>query len=145
MEKKVENHGRLRQVLADNLLAQRHKLGLSQEAFADMAGLHRTYIGHIENCRQAVSVDNIERLADALSIPAHVLLTPIELAPGARQRRIGEGSTRLISQPGLPPSTKKVAKGVVDSEKPPTASKTAPKPSRAPAATKRTGKAEKAL
>jgi len=44
----------------------RKKLGISQEALADLAGLHRTYVGSIERGERNVSIDNIERLARAL-------------------------------------------------------------------------------
>jgi len=51
----------------------RIKQGLSQEAFADIAGLHRTYVGSIERGEQNVSIDNIQRLAKALKISLNVL------------------------------------------------------------------------
>jgi transcriptional regulator with XRE-family HTH domain len=47
---------------------------LSQEALADLAGLHRTYVGSIERAERNVSLDNIERLAMALKIAAADLI-----------------------------------------------------------------------
>lgn len=46
----------------------RTEKGLSQEAFADAVGLHRTYIGAIERGEQNVSIDNIARIAKALKV-----------------------------------------------------------------------------
>lgn len=42
--------------------------GHSQESLADLAGLHRTYVGSIERGEQNVSIDNIARLARVLKI-----------------------------------------------------------------------------
>ena len=42
---------------------------ISQEDFADMCGLHRTYISDIELGKRNVSLENIERIATALNIP----------------------------------------------------------------------------
>lgn len=47
----------------------RKKLGVSQEEFADMCGLHRTYMGGIERGERNVSLINIQRIARALKIP----------------------------------------------------------------------------
>ena len=54
---------------AENLRAIRIKQGLSQEDLAELADLHRTYIGSIERGERKVSVDNMEAIADALRVP----------------------------------------------------------------------------
>jgi transcriptional regulator with XRE-family HTH domain len=46
----------------------RQSKNLSQEAFADRCGLHRTYIGAIERGERNVSLENIERIAKAFGI-----------------------------------------------------------------------------
>ena len=44
-----------------------------QEAFAEKGGLHRTYISAIECCRRSISLENIQRIADALKIETYKL------------------------------------------------------------------------
>ena len=51
------------------LRQRRQKLGVSQEAFADMCELDRTYIGGIERGERNVALVNIEKIAKALKIP----------------------------------------------------------------------------
>jgi transcriptional regulator with XRE-family HTH domain len=51
------------------LRRRRQKLGVSQEAFADMCQLDRTYIGGIERGERNVALVNIEKIASALQIP----------------------------------------------------------------------------
>lgn len=41
---------------------------ISQESFADMCGLHRTYISDIELGKRNVSLENIDRMSHALNI-----------------------------------------------------------------------------
>ena len=53
--------------------AYRKEKNLSQEKFAELCGLHRTYIGDIERYRRNVSIDNIQKIAAALGISAHLL------------------------------------------------------------------------
>ncbi len=45
-----------------------HMLGVSQEGFADLCGLDRTYVGGIERGERNVALVNIEKLAKALKI-----------------------------------------------------------------------------
>lgn len=66
MRKRENSQPTARQRLAFNVRALRKKVGLSQEVLADMASLHRTYVGGIERGERNVSIDNIERLAQAL-------------------------------------------------------------------------------
>jgi len=54
----------------------REELRLSQELLAEMAGLHRTYIGQVERGERNISIDNMERLADAVNLPLWEMLRP---------------------------------------------------------------------
>jgi len=47
---------------------ERGKLGLSQEELASRASVHRTYIGMIERAEKNITLENIEKIAKALSI-----------------------------------------------------------------------------
>ena len=53
---------------------RRHKLEVSQEEFADMCDLDRTYIGGIERGERNVSLVNIEKIAKALKVSLRELL-----------------------------------------------------------------------
>ena len=63
-----------RNIFARKLKAFRVKKGLSQEELADMAGLHRTYVGSVERGERNISIDNMELLARALNIKIMDLL-----------------------------------------------------------------------
>jgi transcriptional regulator with XRE-family HTH domain len=65
-----------RERLARHLRRLRGERGLSQEALADLAALHRTYVGSIERRERNVSLDNVERLAAALGVDICDLLAP---------------------------------------------------------------------
>ena len=65
---------RLRKAFAANLKRARATKGFSQEELADRAKLDRTYISALERCVYAVSLDVLERLADALTLPPSDLL-----------------------------------------------------------------------
>ena len=60
-------------VFGTNLKKYRTELGLSQEAFADKCGMHSTYISAIECYRRSISLENIQRIADALEIETYKL------------------------------------------------------------------------
>ena len=60
----------LRQVFGSNLERLRRERGLSQEDLAHAAGLERSYVGKLENARYSASLDTIEKLSQALGVPA---------------------------------------------------------------------------
>jgi CheY-like chemotaxis protein len=55
----------------------RNKLGFSQEKLAERSGLHRTYISDIERGTRNVSLESIEKLADALDLPLVTLFADV--------------------------------------------------------------------
>lgn len=61
-------------VFGTNLRYYRTKLNLSQEKIAELSGLHRTYISSVERFQRNISIENIQRIATALNIPAYKLL-----------------------------------------------------------------------
>lgn len=66
----------LQLVLAENLRRLRAERGLSQEAFALVSGIHRTYIGGIERGERNVTLDTLARIAKAFDMEAADLLRP---------------------------------------------------------------------
>lgn len=60
-------------VFSSNLRKYRTSLGLSQEAFAEKAGLHRTYISAVERGKRSISLDNIQKISDALGVETYLL------------------------------------------------------------------------
>lgn len=53
--------------------------GISQEAFADLCNLHRTYISDIELGKRNVSLENICKIANALNMKVSELFAEVEL------------------------------------------------------------------
>lgn len=53
---------------------ERLALGLSQEDLASRAHVHRTYIGMIERAEKNITLENIEKIAKALSISLDKLM-----------------------------------------------------------------------
>lgn len=60
-------------VFGSNVRKYRMRRNLSQEKFAELCGLHRTYISDIECFRRSISLDNIQKIADALEIDTYKL------------------------------------------------------------------------
>lgn len=65
--------GDLQRRLGRNLRTLRKAKGLSQEAFADVLAIHRTYMGGLERGERNVTLKTVERIAAALEVD------PVEL------------------------------------------------------------------
>lgn len=69
-------------VFGTNLKKYRTAMGISQEAFADKCGLHRTYISAVECYRRSISLENVQRIADTLEIETYKLFIEEETING---------------------------------------------------------------
>jgi transcriptional regulator with XRE-family HTH domain len=65
----------LQRTLGKNLRAFREAEGVSQEAFADVLGVHRTYMGALERGERNVSLKSVEKIAGKLKIEPLLLLS----------------------------------------------------------------------
>lgn len=67
---------RIRRILATNVRAHRASRGLTQEAFAELSGLHPKYVGSIERAEKNVTLATLEGLAAAAGVsPPELLAT----------------------------------------------------------------------
>ena len=60
--------------LGEIIREKRKALGYSQEGFADLIGLHRTYIGSVERGEKNISFINLRKIAEKLNISLSELL-----------------------------------------------------------------------
>lgn len=56
--------------------------GISQEALADLAGLHRTYVGDVERGERNISLVNMSKIAQALHMKLSELVSDSEKHSG---------------------------------------------------------------
>ena len=61
-------------VFGENVRKYRIAMGLSQEDFSEKCGLHRTYISAIERFQRNISIENVQKIADALGMESYRLL-----------------------------------------------------------------------
>jgi transcriptional regulator with XRE-family HTH domain len=64
----------IREKLAQNIIARRNELGLSQEDLAGIADLDRTYISGLERRRRNPTLKVLEKLAAALERKPYELI-----------------------------------------------------------------------
>jgi len=58
--------GDLQRTIGHNLRAYRKARGLSQEAFAEVLGVHRTYMGGVERGERNLTLRSVERIAERI-------------------------------------------------------------------------------
>ncbi|MGH9057439.1 MAG: helix-turn-helix domain-containing protein [Acidimicrobiales bacterium] len=68
--------------LGQRVRERRRALGVSQEDLGDLAGLHRTYVGHLERGEINPSLLNILKVAAALGIDAADLVRDLATTLG---------------------------------------------------------------
>ncbi len=68
--------GELQGQVGRSLRAYREARGLSQEAFADVLGVHRTYMGGVERGERNLTLKSLERIAARLGLDPLELLAP---------------------------------------------------------------------
>jgi transcriptional regulator with XRE-family HTH domain len=68
--------GDLQRNIGRNLRAYRQARGLSQEAFAEVLGFHRTYMGGIERGERNLTLKSVERIAARIEEDPLSLLRP---------------------------------------------------------------------
>ena len=65
----------LQRTLGKNLRGFREAEGVSQEAFAEILGVHRTYMGALERGERNISLKSVEKIAGKLKIEPLLLLS----------------------------------------------------------------------
>jgi transcriptional regulator with XRE-family HTH domain len=66
--------GDLQAAVGRNLRRLRLERGLSQEAFAEVLGVHRTYMGGVERGERNLTLRSLERIAARLDVDPVMLL-----------------------------------------------------------------------
>ena len=73
--------GDLQKRLGRNLRSYRERQGLSQEAFAEVLGVHRTYMGGVERGERNLTLRSVERISNCLGVD------PVQLLSQSRRTR----------------------------------------------------------
>lgn len=60
----------------ENVKYYRIKRNMTQEVLADKCDLHRTYISDIERFNRNISLTNLQKIANALTVEPYILIKP---------------------------------------------------------------------
>lgn len=70
----MKSRKKLLRIVGDNIRQYRLKASLSQEKLAELASVHRNYIGRVERYEINLSLLQLERIAEALKLHPSELL-----------------------------------------------------------------------
>ncbi|MDR1584069.1 MAG: helix-turn-helix domain-containing protein [Prevotellaceae bacterium] len=62
------------EIFGENVQKYRKEKQISQEKLAELAGVHRTYVGMIERAEKNITLRNMEKFAKALNVEIKDLL-----------------------------------------------------------------------
>ena len=62
------------EIFGRNVQRYRKEKEISQEKLAEIAGVHRTYVGMIERAEKNITLRNMEKIANALNVKIKDLL-----------------------------------------------------------------------
>lgn len=68
---------KVKKVFGAKVRIRRERGGMSQEKFAEIVGLHRTYIGMVERGEKNISLINIVKIANGLGITVAELFNTV--------------------------------------------------------------------
>ena len=66
--------GDLQKKVGRNIRSYRQRRGLSQEAFAEVLGVHRTYMGGLERGERNLTLRSLERIAEQMGVETEELM-----------------------------------------------------------------------
>lgn len=73
-QKKTKPHSPEAAKLGRAIRARREAMKVSQDAFADLVGMHRSYVGFVERGEQNLTLDTMTRIAAALKVSLAILV-----------------------------------------------------------------------
>ena len=66
--------GDLQKKVGRNIRSYRQRRGMSQEAFAEVLGVHRTYMGGLERGERNLTLRSLERIAEQMGVEVEELM-----------------------------------------------------------------------
>lgn len=73
-------------VFGDNVRKFRTERHMSQDVFATKCGLHRTYISAVERHKRSISLNNIQKIADALGVDTYMLFIEPDMEASVKHK-----------------------------------------------------------
>jgi transcriptional regulator with XRE-family HTH domain len=88
----------LQQTVGRSVKAYRQAQGLSQESFAHLIGVHRTYLGGLERGEYNLTLKSVERIADRIGLQPMALLGVFGRVEQLNARELGQVLALLVRE-----------------------------------------------